>query len=122
MGKTAFLATQWGLETDSRGGRVNGLPGPGLPSPVPPLLLTVPSAGDCDHWAQGPGPGALHWSPLGRNRQPRESKTCGRSPWGHLALCLQLRTRRPGGNPTVSHLSSGAKTTHTLGHLEMRGR
>lgn len=28
------------------------------------------SAGDCDHWAQGPGPGALHWSPLERNQQP----------------------------------------------------
>lgn len=114
VGRTAFVATQWGLETDGRGGRVSGLPEPGLPSPAPPLLLPVPSAGDCDHWAQGPGPGALHWSPLGRNRQPGESKRWGRSPRSYLALCLQLRTMRPGGNPTVCLLSSGAKTTHTL--------
>lgn len=33
VGKTAFLAAQWGLETDGRGGWVRGLLGAGAPQP-----------------------------------------------------------------------------------------
>lgn len=42
VGKTAFLAAQWGLETDGRGGWVRGLPGARAPQPCapPPLART----------------------------------------------------------------------------------
>lgn len=109
MGKTAFLATQWGLETDSREGRVSGFPGPGLPSTPTscPYLQQVTVTIGPRAQAQEPFTGA-HWGgtdSLGSQRRGR------RLPLGHLALCLQLRTIRLGGKPTVSHLSSGAKTT-----------
>lgn len=93
---------------------------------MPPLPLPVPLAGGCDHWAQGQGPGALHWSPLGRNQQPRGNQSGGVSPLEEilsplLALCLPPRATRPGGDGTVSPLFSGYETTHILGELEMRG-